>query len=123
MRMLTQEGGLLAYTGSNSVRELLRMAEEGDEEKAGILEAFCYQIAKEIAGMTAALEGKVDGIIFTGGIAFGEKIIEAIRKQVGWIAPITVYPGEDEMLSLAQGALRVLQGEEEAKDYSAESLG
>ena len=67
--------------------------------------------------MSVALGGQVDGILLTGGIAYGKETVEAIRKQVEWIAPVTAYPGEDELLALAQGTLRVLQGEEEAQEY------
>ncbi|MBQ9942258.1 MAG: butyrate kinase, partial [Christensenellaceae bacterium] len=79
--------------------------------------AFHYQIAKEIGAMAAVLSGKVDQIILTGGIAYGKETVAALREKVEWIAPITVYPGEDELLALTQGALRVLTGEEEAKVY------
>ena len=88
-----------------------------DNKAAEVLEAFHYQIAKEIGAMAAALEGKVDQIILTGGIAYGKETVAALRRYVEWIAPVTVYPGEDELLALAQGALRVLNGEEEAKVY------
>ena len=67
--------------------------------------------------MPTVLEGKIDRIIFTCGIAYSEKVIEELRKRVGWISDITVYPGEDELLALAQGAIRVITGEEEAKEY------
>ena len=67
--------------------------------------------------MACVLEGKVDQIIVTGGIAYGAEVIEALKKMAGWIAPFTVYPGEDELLALAQGALRVLNGEESVKEY------
>ena len=82
-----------------------------------VLEAFYYQIAKEIGAMSMSLGGKVDQIILTGGIANGKVITSEIAKLVDWIAPVTVYPGEDEMLALAQGVLRVIRGEEEAKTY------
>jgi butyrate kinase len=88
-----------------------------DNKAAEVLEAFHYQIAKEIGAMAAALEGKVDQIILTGGIAYGKETVASLRRYVEWIAPVTVYPGEDELLALAQGTLRVLNGEEEAKVY------
>ena len=75
------------------------------------------KIAKEIGAMAAVLGGKVDRIILTGGIAYGKETVEAIRQKVEWIAPITVYPGEDELLALTQGALRVLKGEEKLMEY------
>ena len=88
-----------------------------DEYTGRVLAAFHYQIAKEIGAMAAVLNGKVDQIILTGGIAYGKETVAALREKVEWIAPITVYPGEDELLALTQGALRVLNGEEEAKVY------
>ena len=115
-RMLSGRGGLVAYTGSNDMRYLLAQAEH-DKKIAGVVDAFHYQIGKEIGAMAAAMHGKVDQIILTGGIAYGKETVDAISEMVGWIAPITVYPGEDELLALAQGALRVLRGEEKAQEY------
>ncbi len=115
-KMLTGRGGMVAYTGSTDMREVTKMA-ESDEKAALVLDAFHYQIAKEIGAMAVALEGKVDQIILTGGIAYGEVTQKALKEQVEWIAPVTVYPGEDELLALTQGALRVLKGEEEARTY------
>ena len=116
-RMLTRGGGLLAYTGSNNMQELLAFAKAGNEKVQRALEAFYYQIAKEIAAMSIAMEGKVDQILLTGGIAHSEVVTGEITKLVDWIAPVTVYPGEDEMLALTQGVLRVLRGDEAVKDY------
>ena len=115
--MMTREGGMIAYTGTSSMQELLRRAGEGDEDVALIIEAFIYQMAKEVASMSVALRGRVDAIILTGGIAHSEELMARLMEQIDWIAPITVYPGEEEMLALAQGALRVLEGEEEAREY------
>ena len=114
--MRSGRGGLVAYTGSNDMRYLLAQAEH-DKKIAGVVDAFHYQIGKEIGAMAAVMHGKVDQIIFTGGIAYGKETIDAISEMVSWIAPITVYPGEDELLALAQGALRVLKGEEKAQEY------
>ncbi|MGX8773599.1 MAG: butyrate kinase [Bacillota bacterium] len=116
-RMLTRKAGLMAYAGTNKMQEILKKAEEGDAAVQEALEAFYYQIAKEIAAMSVAMKGQVDQIIFTGGIAYSQVITDAITEMVGWIAPVTVYPGEDEMEALALGALRVLRGDEEAKEY------
>ena len=115
-RMLSGRGGLVAYTGSNDMRYLLEQAKT-DKKIAGVVDAFHYQIAKEIGSMAVAMRGKVDQIILTGGIAYGKETVDAISEMVSWIAPITVYPGEDELLALAQGALRVLRGEEKAQEY------
>ena len=115
-KMLTGRGGLVAYVGSTDMRDIIKQAET-DPKTAEVVDAFHYQIGKEIGSMAAAMNGKVDQIILTGGIAYGKETVEALTKMIGWIAPITVYPGEDELLSLSQGALRVLTGEEEAQVY------
>ena len=110
-------GGFNAYLGTNDMREVTKRANAGDQEAAAAKEAFIYQVCKDIGSMACVLEGKVDQIIVTGGIAYGAEVVEAMKKMAGWIAPFTVYPGEDELLALAQGGIRVLTGEEEAKKY------
>ena len=115
-KMLSGRGGMVAYTGTTNMIDITEKAKT-DEYTSRVLAAFQYQIAKEIGAMAVVLRGKVDQIILTGGIAYGKETVEALRAQVEWIAPITVYPGEDELLALTQGALRVLSGEEEAKIY------
>lgn len=115
-KRLVGGGGFTAYLGSNDMVEITKKAET-DENARLILDAFIYQVAKDIGSRAAVLEGKVDAIILTGGIAYGSRVTDAIAKYVDWIAPVVVYPGEDELLALAQGGLRVLNGEEEAKDY------
>ncbi|WP_066889940.1 butyrate kinase [Clostridium nigeriense] len=111
------KGGFVAYLNTNDARDVLKLAAEGNKDAQICFDAFIYQIAKSIGEMATVLEGKIDRIIFTGGIAYSEKVIEELRKRVGWISDITVYPGEDELLALAQGAIRVITGEEEAKEY------
>ncbi|MBO5123118.1 MAG: butyrate kinase [Oscillospiraceae bacterium] len=115
-KMLTGQGGLVAYVNSTDMKQLLIDAET-DPKIAEVMDAFHYQIAKEIGAMAAAMCGQIDQIILTGGVAYGRESVEAITKHVGWIAPITVYPGEDELLALTQGALRVLKGEEKLMEY------
>ena len=115
-KMFVGRGGLVAYAGSTDMRDLLKMAET-DAKVAEVIDAFHYQIGKEIGSMAAAMHGQVDQIILTGGIAYGKETVQALKDMVEWIAPVTVYPGEDELLALAQAALRVLTGEEQAKDY------
>ena len=115
-KMFVGRGGLVAYAGSTDMRDLLKMAKD-DAKVAEVVDAFHYQIGKEIGAMAAAMKGKVDQIILTGGIAYGKETTDALAEMVGWIAPITVYPGEDELLALDQAALRVLTGEEEAQVY------
>ncbi len=117
LKMLCGKGGFVAYLGTNDAREVEAAAKEGKKEAALVFEAFCYQIGKAIGECAAVLKGKVDAIILTGGIAYGKTVTDKISERTAWIAPIVVYPGEDEMLALAQGGLRVLKGEEEAKEY------
>ena len=111
------KGGFNAYLGTNDMREVTRRANEGDEKAIEAKAAFLFQVAKDIGSMACVLDGKVDQIIVTGGIAYGKEVIETLKEKAEWIAPFTVYPGEDELLALAQGAIRVLTGEEEAMPY------
>jgi butyrate kinase len=90
---------------------------KGDDRARLVYEAMAYQIAKEIGAMATVLEGVIDAVVVTGGVAHSEVLLKWVQERVSWIAPILVYPGEDEMLALAQGALRVLQGEESALVY------
>ena len=111
------KGGYVAYLNTNDARDVLKLKQEGDKYGSLIYDAFIYQLSKEIGSMATVLMGKVDAIILTGGIAYGKKVCDDINSYVGWISPIVVYPGEDELLALAQGAIRVLSGEEKAKKY------
>ena len=115
-KMINGNGGFNAYLGTNDMREVVEMAKT-DEKAALVRDAFHYQLAKEIGSMAVVLDGKVDQIILTGGIAYNQITCDYFKDHCGFIAPITVYPGEDELLALAQGALRVMNGEEEAKVY------
>ena len=110
-------GGFNGYMGTNDMRDLIQLKAEGNEEAANLIDAFHYQIAKDAGAMAAVLNGKVDQIICTGGIAYAEATISALKEKLGFIADFTVYPGEDELLALAQGAIRVLNGEEAAQVY------
>lgn len=110
-------GGLVAYLGTNDAREVEAMIEKGDKKAELLYEAMAYQIAKEIGACASVLKGKVDGIILTGGIAYSKSFTQMIVDRVNYIKDVTVYPGEDEMIALAQGGLRVLTGSEEAKVY------
>ena len=113
------KGGMVAYLGTNDGREIMEMIENGNQEAKCIFEVMCYQIAKEIGSEATVLEGKVDEIILTGGLAHNQMLVEIVNKRVQFIAPVIVYAGENEMESLALGALRVLQGEEEPKNYKS----
>ena len=110
-------GGFNAYLHTNDARVVEKMVKEGNAEAKLVQDAFYYQIAKDAGAMAAVLCGKVDQIILTGGIAYDPYTLEVLQKYLGFIAPITVYPGEDELLALCQGALRVVTGEEKAKEY------
>lgn len=111
------KGGYVAYLQTNDARDVLKAKEEGDEYATLIYDAFIYQVSKAVGEMATVLKGKVDAIILTGGIAYSPIVVESIKERTGWIGDIVVYPGEDELLALAQGAIRVLNGEEEAKVY------
>lgn len=116
-KKLVGKGGFVAYANTNDARDLIKLSQEGDEKGSLIFNAFIYQIAKEIGSMAVVLDGEVDAIVLTGGIAYSDYVTNAINKKVKWIAPMVVYGGEDELLALAQGAIRVLDGVEEAKIY------
>lgn len=111
-------GGLVAYLGTNDAREVEEMINNGDEKAELIFKAMAYQVAKEIGACAAVLKGKVEGIILTGGIAHNKEFISWIKERVEFIGKVFIYPGEDEMIALAQGGLRVLRGEETAKEYT-----
>ncbi len=110
-------GGFNAYLGTNDMRDVDKLADGGDEKAKVIRDAFILQVAKDMGSMACVLGGAVDQIIITGGIAYDQYVVEGLKEKAGWIAPITVYPGEDELLALAQGALRVMNGEEPAMPY------
>jgi len=116
-RRLFGDGGLFSHLGTRDVREALARARAGDARAAAVLEAMAYQIAKSVGALAAALEGRVDAILLTGGMAHLPEVVEPIRRRVAWIAPVALYPGEDELGALAAGALRVLRGEEPARPY------
>jgi len=116
-KRIAGQGGLVAHLGTNDAREVERRIEAGDEHARLIYEAMAYQIAKEIGGMATTLCGDVDAIVLTGGLAHSALLTRWIKERVAWIAPVLVYPGQDEMLAMAQGALRVLRGEEPAREY------
>ena len=110
-------GGFNAYCGTNDMRDVAKMVDGGDKKAEEVREAFITQVAKDIGSMACVLKGKVDRIIVTGGIAYNEDVVNHLKERAEFIAPFTVYPGEDELLALAQGALRVMNGEEEAMQY------
>ena len=116
-KKIVGNGGFNGYLGTNDMREVNKMVEAGDAKAKLVRDAFIYQVCKNIGACATVLKGQVDQIILTGGIAYGKEVTDAITESVGWIAPVSVYAGEDELLALAQGALRVMNGEEEVNVY------
>ena len=117
MKRLVGQGGLVGYLGTNDAIEVEQRIAAGDKKAELIYEAMSYQVAKEIGSCSAVLSGKVDAIVLTGGLAYGTGFVKRISDRVNWIADVIVRPGEDELQALAEGALRVLRGEEEVKVY------
>jgi butyrate kinase len=115
-----REGGIYSYLGTKDLREVENRIARGDANAALIFDAMAYQIAKDIGAMATALNGHIDAILMTGGMARSEKLIRQLRNAVAWIAPTVVYPGEDELQALAEGALRVLRHEEEPRELTSE---
>lgn len=116
-KKLVGNGGFNAYLGTNDMRDVEKLVDNGDKKAEEIRNAFILQVAKDIGSMACVLNGKVDRIIVTGGIAYDKAVVAGLQERAGFIAPFTVYPGEDELLALAQGALRVMNGEEKAMNY------
>jgi len=116
-RKLIGRGGLVAYLGTNDGREVKKRIDAGDEQAKLIYKAMAYQVGKEIGSQCAVLKGDIDAIVLTGGLAYDNMFIDWIKEMVSFMAPVMVYPGEDELLALAHGALRVIIGGEKAKTY------
>lgn len=116
-KMITGKGGLVAHTGTNNAYEIEVKARGGDAMAKLLQDAMAYNVGKAIGEMATVLKGKVDSIVLTGGIAHNPDLVEYIKEMVGFIAPIAVYPGEDEMQALAMNALMVLKGEVIPKIY------
>lgn len=110
-------GGVAGYLGTSDLREVKRRIAEGDEKARLVYEAMAYQVAKEVGAYAVPLEGGVEAILLTGGVAHDGEFVRLVTEQVQWIAPVLVYPGEDEMRALVEGALRVLRGEEPCLRY------
>lgn len=121
-KMITGKGGILSYLGTIDMREVEKRSLEGDKKYREVYEAMAYQIAKAIGEMSVVLEGKIDRIIITGGVAFDKVFVSWITRRVSFIAPIEVYPGEEELPPLANAGLRILRGTEKAKEYNPSDL-
>ncbi len=116
---ITREGGLKAYLGTDDLREIEKMIDNGDKRAELIVRAMTYQIAKEIGACATTLCGDVDAIVLTGGIAYSQRVVDLVIERVGFVSKnIKIYPGEHEMEAMAVGALRVLRGLEQPKEYT-----
>ena len=110
-------GGFNALLGTNDMREVEKMVQDGNKDADLYRRAFIFQVSKDIGSMACVLAGKIDQIIITGGIAYDKVVVDGLKEHCGFLAPVTVYPGEDELLALAQGGLRVVNGVEKALEY------
>jgi butyrate kinase len=116
-RKLVGQGGLAAYLGTSNAVEVEEAVKKGDAKAVLVYQAMAYQIAKDIGAMAAVLGGKVDGVVLTGGLAHSEMLTGWVKQRTGFISPIFVFPGEDEMEAMAEGSLRILRGEEKPREY------
>jgi butyrate kinase len=115
--MIKGEGGFVAYLGTNDAYDVEMRVKDGDEEARKIHDALAYQLGKEIGSLSTVLKGEVDAILLTGGMAYDKIIVDYIKEMVSFIAPVVVYPGEDEMEALAMNGYMVMKGEVEPKIY------
>jgi butyrate kinase len=116
--LLVREGGLFSYLGTKDLAIVESRIAAGDAKAEEVFDAMVYQIAKEIGSMAAVLSGAVDAVLITGGMAHSKRLVNELRDAVEWIAPLIVYPGEDELQALAEGVLRVLRGEEKVRELT-----
>lgn len=116
-KILIGEGGLTAYLGTNSAYDVEQMVKKGDKKATLIYNAMAYQVSKSIGEMAAVLEGDIDGILITGGVAYDKWFCERIRMRVYRFAPVFIYPGENEMEALAMNGFRVIRRETKVKEY------
>lgn len=117
MKIVKTQGGVMAYFGINDTRQLEEKIHNGDEEAKLIYEAMALNVAKNIAELFPVVSGKVEAILLTGGIACSDYFTQMVKERIAYLAPIVIYPGENEMESLAFGGLRVLRGQEEAHEF------
>jgi len=117
LKRIAGQAGLTAHLGTNNMREILQRIKNGDEHAQLLVDAMLYHTAKQIASESAVLCGQIDAILLTGGMAHSDYIVSELRRRIGFLAPVYVFPGEDEMEALALNALAVLQGKRQAKIY------
>lgn len=118
--VIGKTGGLVGMLGTDDARQILARIDKGDEWAEVVYDAMAYQVAKAIGGFAAALKGKVDGIVLTGGVSHDEHFVSYVTERVAWIAPVEVYAGDFEMDALAAGAIRALNGTEEVMTFTGE---
>ena len=119
--LLFRDGGLYSYLGTRDLMEVEQRIRAGDASAKVVFEAMVYQVGKEVGAMAAVLHGRVDAVLLTGGMAHSKRLVSALTEYVDWIAPVTIYAGEDELQALVEGVLRVLRGEEEARSLAIQS--
>ena len=117
-KMITGRGGLMAHLGITDARDVVKRISEGDVRAELVLKSMIYNIAKEIGSMCVVLHGKVDAIVLTGGIAYSDYCVNKLSEQISFLAPISIFPGEDEMEALAFNALGALTGELVCEEYN-----
>ena len=117
LKKVSGQAGLIAHLGTNDLKEIMNWIKAGDKHAEVVVSAMIWHIAKNIAAEGAVLYGKVDAILLTGGMAKCDYIIERLKRRLNYLAPIHVYPGQDEMKALTENALAVLRGERAARDY------
>ena len=121
-KRLAGRGGAIAYFDTNDFREIISMANNGNVEAEVFVKAYCLSAAKYIAALATTICGKVDAIILTGGVCHSTVITGQIIERVGFIAPVVIYPGEDELESLAENGYGILSGEFQVKEYHRERI-
>jgi len=117
LKRIAGKAGLTAHLGTNDMKEILERIRQGDIHAQLIVDAMLYHTAKQIASESAVLCGQVDAILLTGGMAHSDYIVSELRRRIGFLAPVHIFPGEDEMEALALNALAVLQGKQQAQEY------
>lgn len=117
IRKVNGRGGVVAYLNTTNALEIEERIKKGDEYALKIIKALVYQVSKEIGGISTVLYGKVDGIVLTGGLANWSRFVEMLRERISHLGEILLYPGENEMESLAFGVMRYIEGSEKIKIY------
>ena len=116
--LITKKGGLISHLDTSDARDVVKMISEGNKYAKLVYDAMIYQVAKEVGAQSVVLKGKIDAIILTGGIAYEEYFVKGLKEYIEFLGKIIIIPGEEEMQALANGVLRVLNGEEEAQEYT-----